>query len=57
MPATSAKGPGSSVALLSNLVMGWEGRGEDMHLDKDCVTVQGLLVLVRMRLNFQAVLD
>lgn len=57
MPATSAKGPWRSMALLSNLLMVWEGRREDVHLDKDCVTVQSLLVLGMMRLNFQAVLD
>lgn len=45
------------MALLSNLVMGWEGRRQDMHLDQDCLTVQSLLVLGRTRLNFQAVLD
>lgn len=44
MPATSAKGPWRSMALLSNLLMVWEGRREDIHLDKDCVTVQSLLV-------------
>lgn len=45
------------MALLSNLMMGWEGRRQDKHLDQDCLTVQSLLVLGRTRLNFQAVLD
>lgn len=53
MDATSAKRTRSSMALLSNLVMGWEGRREDVHLDKGCVNVQSLLVLEGWGLIFR----
>lgn len=52
-----AKETHSSVGLLANLTKSWEGRRENMYLDKDRVTVLSLLVLGRTRHSFQAVLN
>lgn len=54
--ASSAKGTYGSMVLLANLLMSWEDRGEDMHLDKDFIIILSLLALGRTRLSFQVVL-
>lgn len=54
--ASSAKGTYGSMVLLANLLMSWEDRREDTHLDKDFITILSLLALGRTRLSFQVVL-
>lgn len=54
--ASSAKGTHGSMGLLANLMVSWEDRREDTHLDKDFVTILSLLVLGRTRLSFQVVM-